>query len=71
MHKLKMAVLFGGCSEEHDVSIRSAQEIARNLDPDKFDPLYIGITKTGEWKLCDYPEANWESGNCLPAILSP
>ncbi|MEC0330800.1 D-alanine--(R)-lactate ligase [Paenibacillus macerans] len=71
MHKLKMAVLFGGCSEEHDVSIKSAQEIARNLDPDKFDPLYIGITKTGEWKLCDYPEANWESGNCLPAILSP
>lgn len=71
MNKLKIAVLFGGCSEEHDVSIKSAQEIARNLDPAKFDPLYIGITKAGEWKLCDYPEANWERGNCFPAILSP
>ncbi|GJM67938.1 hypothetical protein HMSSN036_01540 [Paenibacillus macerans] len=71
MNKLKIAVLFGGCSEEHDVSIKSAQEIARNLDPEKFDPLYIGITKAGEWKLCDYPDANWESGNCLPAMLSP
>jgi D-alanine--(R)-lactate ligase len=71
MNKLKIAVLFGGCSEEHAVSIKSAQEIARNLDPEKFDPLYIGITKAGEWKLCDYPDANWESGNCIPAILSP
>jgi D-alanine--(R)-lactate ligase len=70
MNKLKMAVLFGGCSEEHDVSIKSAQEIAGNLDPEKFDPLYIGITKSGEWKLCDYPDANWESGTCIP-MLSP
>jgi D-alanine--(R)-lactate ligase len=71
MNKLKIAVLFGGCSEEYAVSIKSAQEIARNLDPQKFDPLYIGITKAGEWKLCDYPDANWERGNCIPAILSP
>lgn len=71
MNKLKIAVLFGGCSEEHPVSIKSAQEIAGSLDPEKFDPLYIGITKAGEWKLCDYPDANWESGPCIPAILSP
>lgn len=71
MNKLKIAVLFGGCSEEHPVSIKSAQEIAGNLDPEKFDPLYIGITRAGEWKLCDYPDANWESGNCIPAMLSP
>ncbi|GMX66599.1 D-alanine--(R)-lactate ligase VanI [Paenibacillus elgii] len=71
MNKLKIAVLFGGCSEEHAVSIKSAQEIARNLDPEKFDPLYIGITKAGGWKLCDYPDANWESENGIPAILSP
>lgn len=71
MKKLRIAVLFGGCSEEHDVSIKSAQEIARNLDPEKFDPLYIGITKAGEWKLCDYPDANWESGECTSAMLSP
>ncbi len=71
MNKLTIAVLFGGISEEHHVSVKSAQEIARNLNPDKFDPLYIGITQAGEWKLCDYPDANWESGNCTSAILSP
>ncbi len=70
MNKLKIAVLFGGCSEEHAISIKSAQEIARNLDLEKFDPLYIGITKAGGWKLCDYPDAKWESGDCIPAILS-
>lgn len=71
MNKLRIAVLFGGCSEEHAISIKSAQEIARNLDPVKFDPLYIGITKAGGWMLCDCPDANWESGNCIPAVLSP
>lgn len=71
MSKLKIAVLFGGVSEEHAVSIKSAQEIARNLDPGKFEPLYIGITKAGRWTLCDYPDMNWESGNCIPAVLSP
>lgn len=71
MAKLKIAVLFGGYSEEHDISIKSAQEIAKNLDLKKFDPLYIGITKAGRWILCDYPDANWENRNCTPAILSP
>lgn len=71
MNKQKIAVLFGGCSEEHDISIKSAQEIANSLNTEKYDPLYIGITKTGEWKLCNYPDAQWESGNCTPAILSP
>jgi D-alanine--(R)-lactate ligase len=71
MDKLKIAVLFGGCFEEHDISIKSAQEIAKNLDLKKFDPLYIGITKAGRWILCDYPDANWENRNCTPAILSP
>jgi D-alanine--(R)-lactate ligase len=71
MNKLKMAVLFGGCSEEHAVSIKSAREIAGSLDPERFDPVYIGITQAGEWKLCDYPDANWESGQCTPAMLSP
>lgn len=32
MFKIKVAVLFGGCSEEHNVSIKSAMEIATNID---------------------------------------
>jgi len=71
MNKLKVAVLFGGCSEEHAVSVKSAREIAKHLDPAKYDPLYIGITRAGEWKLCGFPDENWENGNGLPASLSP
>jgi D-alanine--(R)-lactate ligase len=71
MRRLKMAIIFGGCSEEHPISVKSAQEVARNLDTEKYEPLYIGITKRGAWKLCDGPDANWEDGTCRPAVLSP
>jgi D-alanine--(R)-lactate ligase len=71
MDRLKVAIIFGGCSEEHPISVKSAQEVASNLDLAKYEPFYIGITKCGAWKLCDGPDANWESGNCRPAILSP
>jgi D-alanine---(R)-lactate ligase len=69
--RLKLAILFGGCSEEHPVSVKSAQEVARHLDLAKYEPCYIGITKGGAWKLCAGPHAGWESADCRPAILSP
>lgn len=68
---MKIGILFGGCSEEHPVSIKSAQEVAKHLDTEKYEPFYIGITKSGAWKLCDGPSENWEDGNCRPAVLSP
>jgi D-alanine--(R)-lactate ligase len=71
MGRLTLAIIFGGCSEEHPVSIKSAQEVAKHLDLEKYEPCYIGITKDGAWKLCDGPHADWESGNCRPAMLSP
>ncbi|MCX4814084.1 D-alanine--(R)-lactate ligase [Streptomyces sp. NBC_01239] len=71
MARSKIAVLFGGCSEEHPVSVKSAQEIARNLDTEKYEPFYVGITKSGAWKLCDGPGPDWENGDCRPAVLSP
>jgi D-alanine--(R)-lactate ligase len=69
--RLKIGIIFGGCSEEHLISVKSAQEVARNLDTRKSEPFYIGITKSGAWKLCDGPDANWENGSCRPAVLSP
>jgi len=71
MDRLKVAILFGGCSEEHPISVKSAQEVAKHLDIEKYEPFYIGITKSGAWKLCDGPGANWENNNCRPAMLSP
>jgi D-alanine--(R)-lactate ligase len=66
-----IGVIFGGCSEEHPISVKSAQEVAKHLDTEKYEPVYIGITKSGTWKLCDSPDTNWEDGRCRPAMLSP
>lgn len=71
MGRLKIGILFGGCSEEHFVSVKSAQEIATNLDLEKYEPFYIGITRSGVWRLCDGPDANLESGPGRPVVLSP
>ena len=71
MDKLQVGILFGGCSEEHPVSVKSAQEIARHLDTGKYEPFYVGITKSGAWRLCDGPEAGWDEGDGRAAVLSP
>jgi D-alanine---(R)-lactate ligase len=69
--RLRIAIIFGGCSEEHPISVKSAQEVAKSLDPAKYEAFYIGITKSGAWKLCDRPGPDWENGSCRPAVLSP
>src|ERR687889_1081507 len=47
--KVRVAVLFGGQSGEHDVSLRSAQNVMDALDPDRYDVVPIGITREGRW----------------------
>jgi D-alanine--(R)-lactate ligase len=69
--RLSLAIVFGGSSEEHPISMKSAQEVARNLDLERYEPHYIGITKRGAWKLCDSPDPDWEASGCRSVILSP
>ncbi|MEU9692047.1 D-alanine--(R)-lactate ligase VanA-Ao2 [Amycolatopsis japonica] len=71
MGRLKIGILFGGLSEEHPISIKSAREVQKNLDLEKYEPYYIGITQSGSWMLCDGPAEDWENGNVRPAVLSP
>lgn len=71
MSKLKVGIIFGGVFEEHPVSVKSAQEVAKNLDADRYEAYWIGITKSGDWRLCDGPEASWEDGAHRPVVLSP
>lgn len=49
MAKLKLAVLMGGNSTEHEVSLTSAQAILANLDKDKYDLIPLTITKDNRW----------------------
>ena len=52
--KIRVGVIFGGRSAEHEVSLQSAQSIISALDPDRFEVTLIGIDKQGEWSLCDH-----------------
>src|SRR5207302_8703631 len=49
MARLRVGVLFGGRSTEHEVSILSAQSIIAAMDPQRFEPVPLYIDKNGRW----------------------
>lgn len=53
--KLRVGLIFGGRSGEHEVSLASAKAIMENLDRDKYEIVPIGITKQGSWLLGTEP----------------
>ena len=63
--KLRVGVIFGGRSGEHEVSIRSARAIIESIDRKKFDVVPIAITKEGKW----LPPS--DSAQLLPAAVQP
>ncbi len=78
MKKRNVCVLFGGISPEHDVSLRSAESVLNNMDPEKYNIFPVGITKEGEWILyggCDYsrlPGDQWLSDPAnRKTVISP
>ena len=78
MEKKKIAVVFGGCSPEHTVSLTSAAAVIRHIDTEKYEVVQLGITEGGEWfRFYGSPddiEANtWRADRtkCIPAVISP
>ncbi len=49
MEKKKIAVLFGGCSSEYGISLKSAYSVLTNIDTEKYEVIPIGITQQGDW----------------------
>ena len=49
--KLRVGIIFGGRSGEHEVSLRSAASVLAAIDRKKYDVVSIGITKGGQWLL--------------------
>jgi D-alanine-D-alanine ligase len=47
--KINLAVIFGGRSGEHEVSLSSARGVMKNLDKEKYNVIPIAITKGGNW----------------------
>ncbi|HQR32919.1 MAG TPA: D-alanine--D-alanine ligase [Blastocatellia bacterium] len=62
-NKLKVGVIFGGRSGEHEVSLRSAESIINALDRNKYDVVPIAITQSGKWL------ASSEATNLLPSAV--
>ncbi len=57
MKKLRVGVIYGGRSGEHEVSLASAAAVFKNLDPDRYQAVAIKIEKDGRWMLPDRPPA--------------
>lgn len=75
MKKLKVGIIFGGQSGEHEVSLKSAASVISVMDKDKYELIPIGITKDGKWKVflgdsSKIADGTWEQ-EAKPAFLSP
>src|SRR5512138_2073505 len=72
--KLHLAVIFGGRSGEHEVSLMSARSVLSVLDPAKYEVTQVGITREGAWltgeNVLDKFENNQTQG-LLPVHVSP
>ena len=75
--KKRIAVLFGGCSTEYEVSLQSAHAVIENMDTDRYEQILIGISRqSGQWYLYhgnidDIPEDRWHSERtCTPVWVS-
>ena len=77
MSKLKIAVLFGGCSPEYGVSLQSAAAVFRHIDQSRYEPVMVGISQAGDWFRYTGPVDNIESDTwysaetCTPAVVCP
>ncbi len=74
MAEKNIAVIMGGRSSEHEVSLTSARTIIDHLDKENYNIIMIGITKDGQWKLIDSEErlndGSWVNGH-TQAYLPP
>ncbi|MDR0992636.1 MAG: D-alanine--D-alanine ligase [Ruminococcus sp.] len=77
MSKLNLAVIFGGMSNEHEISLKSAVNVIKAVPEDKYNVIPIGITKKGRWlffpgSLEEIADGSWEqSRDCTPAVILP
>lgn len=77
MEKLNIAIIFGGCSSEYEVSLCSAYSVICNLDKEKYSPVLIGITKSGDWyyytgEISHIKDDTWYNPtDCCSAVISP
>jgi len=65
--KLNIAIVFGGRSPEHNISLLSARNVINSLDKEKFNPILVGISKSGKWYI-NKPEQQISTGVDVKSI---
>lgn len=68
--KVRVAVLFGGQSDEHDVSLRSANTVMGALDPEQYEIVKIGITRDGAWLTAGDPHAQLAAASPMLSLMT-
>jgi D-alanine-D-alanine ligase len=72
MKKIRVGVIFGGQSGEHEVSLVSAQSVMRALDRDRYEVVPIGITRQGKWLAGGNPlQQLQEAASARGTLLAP
>jgi D-alanine-D-alanine ligase len=69
--KCIVGILFGGKSAEHEVSLQSAKNVFDAIDRGKFEPVLIGIDKSGRWLLNDASRFLLNGGDPRHISLNP
>jgi D-alanine-D-alanine ligase len=70
MKKIRVGIVFGGRSAEHEVSLQSAKNVLEALDRQKYDPVLIGIDREGRWRLDEHTRNLFESARPLPNLTA-
>jgi D-alanine-D-alanine ligase len=65
--RLRIGIIYGGRSGEHEVSLASAAAVFKNLDPDRYEAVAIRIEKDGRWTLPDRPPALESAADVIAA----
>jgi D-alanine-D-alanine ligase len=63
--RLRVGVLYGGRSGEHEVSLASAAAVFANLDRQRYEPIPIRIEKDGKWSIAERPPATMSAGEVI------
>ena len=77
MSKIRVAIIFGGVSNEYETSLSAAAAVIENINNEEYETVCIGITRKGRWLY--YPGASedilndtWsENPDCTPVVISP
>ena len=67
MKKLRIGIIYGGRSGEHEVSLASAASVFQNLDPDRYEAIAIRIEKDGRWTLPPEPPKTMKAADVIAA----